>query len=204
MSTASNRVYVVDDEIGIRSFLDEKLRAAGLSVEAFESAESFLASIGPESRGCAIVDLFLEGMSGQELQQRLIARNLPLPIIFITGYGTVDTAVKAIRDGAVDFLEKPIQIDRLLTAVRTALAEEEAARARCDESDSVNRRLASLTDGERAVLDGMVAGKSYKKMAEDLDLSYKTVEARRGRVLKKMAAANVAELVRVVMSRNAE
>jgi len=192
-------VHVIDDEAAIRSVVKALLTDAGFEVATYCSAEAFVEAYSPHSRGCIVLDLYLEGMGGRDLQRWLNGNAVRLPIIFITGNGDISTAVAALRDGALDFIQKPIDTPRLVEAVRTALLAEEKDYQRRTQIASIDERLATLTQGEREVLDGLVNGQTYKNLAEELDVSYKTIEARRARVLKKMQAKSISELIRMML-----
>jgi len=175
------------------------VRSISLNVETFASAQAFLDTITPEQRGCLILDLRLPGMSGRELQSQLYQRGIDLPIIFLSGHGDIETAVAAIKEGAVDFLEKPCSGQRLLDQVQAALRLGEERRQRSERLSTVRTRLQRLSKGEYDVLQGIVAGKLYKTIAKELGLSYKTVEARRARIVKKMEVESLPELIRTVL-----
>jgi len=192
-------VFIIDDDPGMQRSLAVLVRSISLNVETFASAQAFLDTITPEQRGCLILDLRLPGMSGRELQSQLYQRGIDLPIIFLSGHGDIETAVAAIKEGAVDFLEKPCSGQRLLDQVQAALRLGEERRQRSERLSTVRTRLQRLSKGEYDVLQGIVAGKLYKTIAKELGLSYKTVEARRARIVKKMEVESLPELIRTVL-----
>lgn len=193
-------VYVVDDDDAVRDSLQWLLEASRYRVLGFDSAEKFLADHDPAAIAVAIVDVRMPGMSGLELQDELIARGVPYPIIFITGHGDVPMAVSTMKKGAVDFIEKPFDQDALKTLVERMLGE---ARTRASESE--RRRIsealvAKLTPREQQVLERIVAGRLNKQIADDLGISIKTVEAHRANIMDKLNANTVADLMRTVLA----
>jgi two-component system response regulator FixJ len=192
-------VFIVDDDADVRDSLRLLLESSGLKVETFESAVAFLKSDRYRDEGCLVADIRMPDMDGLQLQEELIRRGSKLPVIIMTGHGDVPLAVRAMKAGAVDFLEKPFGDDILLESI--ARAEELAHAAN---TDAVNRRaieekLAQLTERERQVLDLLVLGKANKVVAYDLSISPRTVEIHRARVMDKMAARSLAELVRMTL-----
>ncbi len=196
---ASQTVYIVDDDPDICRSLSTLVRSIRLPVETYESAQRFLAAVTPEHSGCVIIDLRLPDMSGRELQARLKEVRARLPVLFLSAFGDIETAVAAMKDGAVDFLVKPCSGPRLLDRVKAAMQRCEAGREQIQRFANVRERLELLSPGERDVLDGIVAGKPYKTIAKELGLSYKTVEARRGRIVRKLDVESMPELVRMVL-----
>jgi len=193
-------VYVVDDDDAVRDSLQWLLEASRYRVFGFESAEKFLADHDPAAIAVAIVDVRMPGMSGLELQDELIARGVPYPIIFITGHGDVPMAVSTMKKGAVDFIEKPFDQDALKALVERMLGE---ARTRASETE--RRRIsealvAKLTPREQQVLERIVAGRLNKQIADDLGISIKTVEAHRANIMDKLNANTVADLMRTVLA----
>ena len=193
-------VYVVDDDDAVRDSLQWLLEASRYRVLGFDSAEKFLAEHDPDAIAVAIVDVRMPGMSGLELQDELIARGVPYPIIFITGHGDVPMAVSTMKKGAVDFIEKPFDQDALKTLVERMLSE---ARTRASETE--RRRIsealvAKLTPREQQVLERIVAGRLNKQIADDLGISIKTVEAHRANIMDKLNANTVADLMRTVLA----
>lgn len=184
-------VFVVDDDPAVRDSIAMFIRAEGLEVRTFDSARSLLAEWERCKPGCLIVDLRLPGASGLDLQERLAGDDNAPPIIFLTGYGTVPAAVRALKAGAMDFLEKPFDPAVLLALVREALARDRARRADI-------RRLDALTRREREVLGKVVEGDTNKVVAANLGISVRTVELHRARGMRKLGVRSVAELVRLM------
>lgn len=200
MPDAGQRVFIVDDDDAMRDSLAWLLEAHGHRVVAYDSAASFLAAYGAHLRGCVVLDVRMPGMSGIELHDRLRALRATLPVVFVTGHGDVPMAVSAVKKGAVDFIEKPFAEADLLRLVGQALElEREQLDARRREAE-VRRRIDTLTHREREVLELVVAGKANKQIADDLGISPKTVEVHRARVMEKMEAGSVAELVHAVLA----
>ena len=193
-------IYLVDDDEALRDSLVWLLESQGFKVAAFASAEDFLRRWRPEFNGCLLLDVRMPGMSGLELHERLRAQYCTLPIIFITGHGDVPMAVAALKKGAVDFIEKPFNDAELLRLVSQCLVSERESRARRRQDAEVSRRLDQLTQREREVLDLIIVGKLNKQIADVLGISIKTVEVHRARVMEKMAAQSLAELVQNVMA----
>ncbi|WP_079436805.1 response regulator transcription factor [Zoogloea sp. LCSB751] len=199
-STPEQIIYLVDDDEALRDSLVWLLESQGFKVEGFASAEDFLKAWRPEFNGCLLLDVRMPGMSGLELHERLRAQYCTLPIIFITGHGDVPMAVAALKKGAVDFIEKPFNDAELLRLVTQCLTKEQESRARRRQDAEVARRLDQLTQREREVLELIIAGKLNKQIADVLGISIKTVEVHRARVMEKMAAQSLAELVQNVMA----
>ena len=193
-------VFVVDDDADIRDSLSMLLEASGYSAKAFESATSFLASDASDSVGCLIVDVQMPEMDGIALQKELVARHSPLQLIVMTGHADIPIAVGAMKAGAVDFLEKPFDEPVLLGSVRRALDRATSAGDQAKEARSAASRVALLTERERQVLDLIVSGKANKVIAHELSISPRTVEIHRARVMEKMDAGNLADLVRKALS----
>jgi FixJ family two-component response regulator len=196
---ATERVYVVDDDEPMRDSLVWLLESRGFQVEAYASAEAFLARLHDEMYGCLVLDVRMPGMSGLELFERLQARGVTLPVIFVTGHGDVPMAVSAVKKGAVDFIEKPFNDEEMLRLVEQCLESDRAQRASRRLREEVQRRIASLTDREREVMDLVTAGRMNKQIADELGIAMKTVEVHRARVMEKLGAESVAELVQLVM-----
>ena len=190
-------VYVVDDEETVRRSLSRLLRSAGLTVQTFPSAQAFLDQAPSNRPGCLVLDVRLPDLSGLDLQVTLGSRQATLPIIFITGRGSIPMSVQAMKGGAVDFLRKPVEADALLDAIHRALAQSRAALVREAQEGEVARRLAKLTPREREVLDLVVTGRLNKQIAAELGAAEKTVKVHRGRVMKKMEAESAADLIRM-------
>jgi FixJ family two-component response regulator len=196
-SVSSPKVFIVDNDAATRKSLAWLLASAGFTPETFETAEEFLAACGPEQPGCLVLDVRLPGMSGVVLQEELERVDIRLPVIIITGFADVHTAVRVLKRGAFDFIEKPLAADVLLECVRQALAcDGEKRRARAERERMV-ARLSCLTAREREVFDQVVRGKANKVVAIEFGISEKTVEAHRARVMHKLGAGSLAELVRM-------
>ena len=190
-------VFVVDDDAAMRESLRFLVESVGLDVETFERAEDFLERYDPELPGCLILDVRMPEVSGLELQERLAECGSGLPIIMVTGYGDVPMAVRAMRNGAVDFIEKPFSDQHLIDRVQEAIARDRLRRTERKGRESVARRVSTLSAREREVLDLVVTGKANKVIANDLGLSPKTIEVHRARLMKKLNVSSVAELVRL-------
>jgi len=200
--TAHNKatVFVVDDDQAMRNSLKWLIESVGVMVESFASADDFLARYESGRPGCLVLDVRMPGMSGLELQEHLAARNIRIPAVIITGHGDVPMAVRAMKAGAVDFIEKPFNDEALLDAIRRALAFEERERSAQSENHEIQQRLAHLTPREREVMDMVTEGRSNKEIANTLGVSAKTIEAHRARVMEKMQAGSLAELVRMALA----
>jgi two-component system response regulator FixJ len=197
-SAMRHSVYVVDDDKGVRDALRWILRAAGFRVELYATAEHFLDAHQPRTGSCLILEVRMPGMSGFELQEELVRRREYLPIIFLTSHGDVRTAVLAMKRGAFDFLQKPCNGEVLVTAVRHALRHTVDDLARTASRVEITDRLASLSAREYEVLACVLDGKTNKAIASTLAISVKTVECHRSRIMEKVGANSVAELVRLV------
>jgi FixJ family two-component response regulator len=192
----------VDDDAEVRESLTSVIEMAGLAIESFSSAEAFLEAYCPERSGCLVLDVKMPGMSGLVLQDTLAAQAMHLPIIFITGYGDVPTSVQAIKAGAVDFLEKPFSSEVLLQRIREALAQDARMRQREAEHAAIKARFARLTPREREVMARIVAGTANhtnKEIAAQLNISYRTIGHHRLRVIEKMQAKSLPDLVRMAI-----
>jgi two-component system response regulator FixJ len=192
-------VFIVDDDRAVRKALSFLIESIDLQCQSFASAQEFLDSYDPNRSGCLLLDVRMPGMSGLDLQARLTAQQSTLPIIFITGHGDVPMAVEALQRGACDFLQKPFRDQELLDRVNIALEKDQEKRNRIEEQEQLRLRYASLTDREREVMDWVVTGKANKVIAHQLGVSQRTVEIHRARVMKKMDAASLADLVRMQM-----
>jgi FixJ family two-component response regulator len=197
--TAEATVFVVDDNAGVRKSLRALLESAGLAVETYASGEEFLAAYDPERPGCLVLDIRLRHSSGLDLQDDLRRRKATLPIIVLTGHGNVPTSVRALKAGAVDFLQKPAPPKLLLERIRAALDSDRQARTVTTERAVVMQRLARLTPRECEVMELLVAGKTSKDIAVAMHVSVRTVEGHRRMVLYKMAVSSAAQLVRTVL-----
>jgi len=196
--TAKPTVFVVDDNSGVRSSLQALVEAAGLSAETYASPAEFLAAYDVRHPGCLLLDVRLRGADGLDLQSELRKRGATLPIIVMTGYADVPTSVRALKGGAIDFLQKPVPPKTMIARVRDALEVDQRARAAAATRDVVTERIAHLTPRERQVMDLMAAGNSSKEIAATLKISVRTVEGHRRVVLNKMCVESAAHLARAV------
>jgi len=196
-------VHVVDDDVAVRQSLSFLLASDGLPVRLHESASAFLESVEDAALGCIVTDVRMPGIDGIELLRRLRAGGITLPVIVMTGHADVPMAVEAMREGAVDFIEKPFDDDLFLAAVQSALRGREQNAERNAQAGRVRTRLESLSERERQVLDGLVAGKANKVIAYDLGISPRTVEIYRANVMAKMQAGSLSELIRMALQSEA-
>ena len=190
------RVYIVDDDEGVRDYVVWLLQSAAWTVDAFDSAQAFLDAFDPRALACLVTDVRMPGLSGLDLQSELEARHIHLPMIFISACASVPTAVRAMRGGAIDFLEKPFDGEILLQRVRAAIETEQQARAGRAEREEIEARLARLTPRQRAVLAGLAAGKPSKIIADELGVSPRTVDVHRFRLMHQLGADSLPELFR--------
>lgn len=193
------RVFIVDDDLAVLDSMAHLVRSQGLQSEVFASAEAFLNHYSPEMRGCLVLDLRLPGISGADLQQALKARGSSLPIIFVTGHGSVPSCVQALQNGAVTFLEKPFQPAVLLASIHEALSLENRERCTRSHRDTLLARLRTLTSAEREVFEGLVRGMTNQEMADGLSVSIRTVQFRRARVLKKFNVRARQEIMNLIL-----
>jgi len=196
----ANSVFIVDDDADIRDSLSMLLQSAGYETRTFDSASALLKSDVPDKVGCLIVDVMMPEMDGITLQKELAARRSPLQVVVMTGHADIPLAVGAMKAGAVDFLEKPFDEAILLESVRRAQDRASSAGDQVKEARTAAARIALLTERERQVLDLIVAGKANKVIAHELSISPRTVEIHRARVMEKMDAGNLADLVRKALS----
>jgi two-component system, LuxR family, response regulator FixJ len=197
--TADADAHVIDDDEAVRESIEFLLRTAQLTVKTYESAAAFLAVAPTINSGCVITDVRMPGISGIDLLRRLKELQIRLPVIVITGHGDVPLAVEAMKFGAVDFLEKPFEDEVLLASVRTALNRSEASAQVETERAEIRARIATLTNREHEVLEGLIAGHPNKIIAFDLSISPRTVEIYRANVMTKMKAGSLSELVRLTL-----
>ena len=197
-SAAPQRVFLVDDQPAILKALGRLLTAAGYEVQAYESARAFLDSGNAATPGCLVLDLSMPEMGGLALQQALAERASALPVIFLSGHGDLDSGIRAMKQGAADFLTKPVDGEQLVAAVQLALARNTQARAADAERGDILQRLASLTPREREVMALVVEGLLNKQVAAELGTVEKTVKVHRARVMAKMQVRSVSALVRLV------
>lgn len=193
-------IHVVDDDPPFRTAMERLLRAAGYQAIAYESVSRFLASFEGDVPGCILVDLRMPEHSGLDLQKSLLKSQNPIPIIFLTAYGDIPTTVRAMREGAVDFLTKPVKKEILFEAVERALARDAAAREQCAHIHELQTRYQSLTPREREVLTRVIAGKLNKQIAFDLGTTERTIKAHRAHIMAKLSVESLAELVRLAQA----
>lgn len=199
MKERQTTVFLVDDDEAVRDSLSMLMRSVELTSEAYASAQDFLDAYDPERSGCLVLDIRMPGMSGMELQDKLVEQHAMLPIIFITGHGDIPMAVEAMQKGAVDFITKPFRDQDLLDRINQALEQDNESRSALMEKHQIVQRLDSLTPREKEVLTLVVEGKANKVIAGELGVSQRTVEIHRARVMEKMQARSLAQLVRMVM-----
>jgi two-component system response regulator FixJ len=192
-------VHVIDDDEAMRQSLAFLLGTVGLEVQTYESAVAFLEVAPTVKAGCVITDVRMPGLSGVDLLRQLRERKLGIPVIVITGHGDVALAVEAMKIGAMDFLEKPFDDETLLASVRSALNQLDRDRKREAERSDIESRLATLSNRERDVLQGLVAGHANKQIAYDLGISPRTIEIYRANLMTKMQAASLSDLVRMAL-----
>jgi FixJ family two-component response regulator len=190
-------IHVVDDDSSMRTALLRLLGEVGFEARGYSSTGEFLLQPLPDRPGCLLLDLRLPGPSGLELQEALLRKQIMLPIVFLTGHGNVDSSVRAMKAGAVDFLTKPVERDILLDAVGRALARNASQRTARQEADQLQVRFASLTERQREVFDRIVAGKLNKQIADELGIAERTVKREREQVMAKLAANSAADLGRL-------
>jgi FixJ family two-component response regulator len=191
-------VYVVDDDSSVCRAIARLIRSVGLAAQTFPSAKAFLEHALPDRPACLVLDLRLPGPSGLDLQEALSEAGRDVPIVFITGHGDVPTSVRAMKGGAVDFLQKPFNDQELLSCVQLGLTRSREQRTERTERAQLQTRIDALTPRERQVLLHVVTGKLNKQIAGELGIAEKTIKVHRGRVMQKMQAASVADLVRMV------
>ena len=195
--TFDGTVFVIDDDDGIRRALKRLIRSVGLDVETFASAREFLGRRPPDGPACIVTDVRMPGLSGLDLQTELTSAGFTAPVIFMTGHGTVPMSVRAMKAGAVDFLQKPVDEQVLLDAIQKAIEHDSKTRNERSRLAQIHRRLEGLTAREREVFELVVRGLLNKQIAARLGASEKTVKVHRGRVMAKMEADSLAELVRM-------
>jgi RNA polymerase sigma factor (sigma-70 family) len=193
-------VFIVDDDAEVRAALQLLMQSVGLPVEAFASAQDYLEGFDPERPGCLVLDIRMPGMSGLELQERLSAEPLHPPIVMITGHGDVPMAVRAVQAGASDFIEKPFRDQVLLDSVHRAITQDAESRGEASRIADIEKRLARLTPREREVLELVMAGDRNKVIASRLGVSQSTVEAHRAKVMEKMEAKTLSDLMRMALT----
>ncbi|SFE39424.1 two component transcriptional regulator, LuxR family [Marinobacter sp. DSM 26671] len=200
MTDIQQTVYVVEDDEAVRDSLELLLKSDGKPVKTYESATAFLKDYSDKMAGCIVLDIRMPGMDGMELQKKLNEKHSILPIIFVTGHGDVPMAVDAMKEGAVDFIQKPYREEALLEKIEAALKQDLEQRKSLDEKREIIRRIKSLTPREHEIMDRMIAGQANKVIAIELEISQRTVEIHRSRVMHKMGTHSLAHLVRMVLS----
>ena len=200
MTDIQQTVYVVEDDEAVRDSLELLLKSDGKPVKTYESATAFLKDYSDKMAGCIVLDIRMPGMDGMELQKKLNEKHSILPIIFVTGHGDVPMAVDAMKEGAVDFIQKPYRKEALLEKIEAALKQDLEQRKSLDEKQEIIRRIKSLTPREHEIMDRMIAGQANKVIAIELEISQRTVEIHRSRVMHKMGTHSLAHLVRMVLS----
>lgn len=197
MSDPKPTVYLVDDDTAVLRALERLLAAAGMKVATFDSPREFFQRLDAATPGCLVLDVAMPGLNGLELQQALAAKGSELPIVFLTGHGDVPTSVQAMKRGAADFLTKPVDDEELLAAIRNAFERNRALRQGREELAQIEQCLAALTPREREVFERVVTGWLNKQIAAELGTVEKTIKVHRARVMQKMGAQTLAELVRL-------
>ena len=192
-------VMVVDDDSGVRNAMRALLKSVGISATLYPSAQEFLGAFDPHQPGCLLLDIRMPGMSGMDLQQELNLRGAVVPVIFMSGHADIPMAVEAMQHGAFDFLQKPFRDQDLLDRIQRAIAKDAERRTALGERSRIKAHLESLTDREREVLQLLTQGKQNKQIAQELGVSPRTIEIHRSRVMEKMDAQSVAELVRMML-----
>jgi RNA polymerase sigma factor (sigma-70 family) len=189
-------IFIVDDDPSVRQSTELLLKSMGFNVKTFVSAQDFLKANLQEDLGCLILDVRMPGMSGLDLQEKLVSLKTPLPVIFITGHGTVPMSVRAMKAGAVDFLQKPFEEQDLLDAINRAITRQRERKSKKDETDELQQRLKALTAREYEVFSLLVTGMANKEIAHKLGASERTVKAHRAQIMEKMNAGSLADLIR--------
>ena len=196
-------VFIVDDDEAVRDSIAELVSSVGLRSATFASADAFLDAFDAKAPGCLVLDVRMAHVSGLDLQEKLTAIGARIPIVFISGHGDIPVAIKTIKAGAVDFVQKPYREQQLLDSINEALRQDAAARQAAGARDGFAERLTTLTEREREVMDQVVSGLSSKIIAKTLGISHRTVELHRSRILEKLDVRCVAELIRLAVERRA-
>ncbi|PLY13946.1 MAG: DNA-binding response regulator [Sedimenticola sp.] len=202
--TYETTVFIVDDDQEVRDALQLLMESVGLRVQAFSSAQAYLDQFDPELPGCLVLDVRMPGMSGLDLQAKLVEERLHPPIVIITGHGDVPMAVRAVQAGAVDFVQKPFNDQALLDSVHRALSRDAEQRGEASRLQDIQGRFNRLTPREQEVLELVIAGKRNKVIAADLGISQSTVEAHRAKVMEKMEANTLSDLMRMMLALETE
>lgn len=200
MNTNGSKVFVVDDDAAMRKSLRWLIESVGLEVETFGSANEFLESYDATQIGCLVLDVRMPGMSGLDLQEHLQSQRFALPVLIVTGHADVPMAVRALKAGAFDFIEKPFNDQVMLERVQKAIEHAMRIRAEAEQRAEIDQRIETLTPRERQVMEMVVNGMANKQVAAELGLSEKTIEVHRKHVMDKMRAGNVADLIRMALS----
>ncbi len=196
MTETKPTIFIVDDDPSVRESTQLMLKSVGFDVKTFASAQDFLNAKLQEGLGCLILDVRMPGISGLDLQEKLVSAESPLPVIFITGHGTVPMSVRAMKAGAVDFLQKPFEEQDLLDAINRAITQQREKKSKKDEEDKLQQRIKALTPREYEVFSLLVTGMANKEIAYKLGTSERTVKAHRAQIMEKMNAGSFADLVR--------
>ena len=196
MTETKPTIFIVDDDPSVRESTELLLKSVGFNVKTFVSAQDFLKANLQEDLGCLILDVRMPGISGLDLQEKLVSAKTPLPVIFITGHGTVPMSVRAMKAGAVDFLQKPFEEQDLLDAINRAITQHGERKSKKDEADKLRQRLKALTSREYEVFSLLVTGMANKEIAHKLGTSERTVKAHRAQIMEKMNAESLADLIR--------
>lgn len=196
MTEIKPTIFIVDDDPSVRESTELLLKSVGFNVKTFVSAQDFLKANLQEDLGCLILDVRMPGISGLDLQEKLVSAKTPLPVIFITGHGTVPMSVRAMKAGAVDFLQKPFEEQDLLDAINRAITQQRERKSKKDEADRLQQSLKALTSREYEVFSLLVTGMANKEIAHKLGTSERTVKAHRAQIMEKMKAGSLADLVR--------
>ena len=195
MNSSDAAVFIIDDDPLIRDSLGQLVKSVGLTADTFPSAKAFLEAEQPDKPSCLVLDIRLPELSGLDLQDELIKRGISIPIIFITGHGTVPMSVRAMKSGALDFIEKPFEDQELLDAINHAIKQSRQTRLEQAERDEIEQRIDSLTSREHEILTLVITGMLNKQIAYDLDMSENTVKTHRARIMRKMSVKSLAALV---------
>ena len=199
MTTSDAIVYIVDDDAAVRDSLAVLLSTAGLKVDTYTTGEEFLDAWSPAAAGCLVLDIRMPGLSGLDLLEQLASRKSRIPVVMITGHGDVKIAVKAMKLGAADFIEKPFKYDVIIESIKNALQRKEEERSTENSVDAYLERLQLLTERERQIYNHMVQGDPNKVIAAKLDISPRTVEIHRAHVMDKLQVRNLPQLVKLAI-----